>query len=260
VSLNTTNGTVGINAPIKVSSNDTASAPPAPVRRSKAGGTINVKSDAPTGVAINISNTGQLLSLLDATAAGPGGKITILATGANSRVNITGSTGPVGGTPPDTIRAEKGTVDIRHTGSGGTIFMTDANIAADVVKIGALGTNGTLSIGGGRINADTLLQLYATGSNGTVVFVSNVLLSGGSMKLIAGNTVTVNNGVVVSVASPIADIYVSDLNHANYNAPLNGGNGSTTGMFILDGSSGSPTTGANTHFGPPPPPPFSGGH
>jgi hypothetical protein len=259
VSLNTTNGTVGITAPIKVSSNDTASAPPAPIRRSNAGGNINVKSDAPTGVAINISNTGQLLSLLDATAAGPGGKITILATGANSRINITGQTAAGGGTPPDSIRADKGTVDIRHTGSAGTIFLTDPNIAADVVKIGALGTNGTLSIGGGRINADTLLQLYATGSNGTVVFVSNVLLSGGSMKLIAGNTVTVNGGVTVSVSNPIADIYVSDLNHANY-AGFNGGNNSTNGRFILEGTESSPVTGATTHFGPPPPPPFSGGH
>ena len=78
--------------------------------------------------------------------------------------------------------------------------------------------------------------------------------------MIAGNTVTVNNGVVVQVASPIADIYVPDLNHAHYNSGLNGGNGSTTGMFILEGSGGSPTTGATTHFGPPPPPPFNHGH
>jgi hypothetical protein len=257
VTLNSTSGTIGISAPITVSSNDTPGGG-VRVRKSNSGGTISVKSDAATGVAINITNTGQLLSLLDAAAPGPGGKITILATGANSRINVTGSTGPGGGVPPDSIRADKGSIDIRHTGDAGSIFLTDSNIAADTVKVGALGSNGTLSIGGGRINADTLLQLYATGSNGSVVFVSNVLLSGGSVKIIAGNTVTVNNGITVSVANPIADIYVSDFNHANYQS-LNGGNNSTTGRFILEGTDSSPVSGANTHFGPPPPPPF-GGH
>jgi quercetin dioxygenase-like cupin family protein len=256
VNFNSTGGAISVNSSITVSSAEKATtAPPPPIRKSRAGGNINIKSDAPTGVAINVSSSGQLLSLLDAAAPGPGGKITILATGANSRINVTGATAAGGGTPPDSIRADKGTVDIRHTGDGGSIFLTDPNIAADTVKIGALGSSGMLSIGGGRINADTLLQLYATGSNGTVVFVSNVLLSGGSMKIIAGNTVTVNNGVVVSVANPKADIYVPDVNHAHY-SNFNGGDNSTTGMFIEDGTAGSPVSGANTHFGPPPPPPF----
>jgi hypothetical protein len=140
------------------------------------------------------------------------------------------------------------------------VGLTNAQISADTVKIGALGTNGTLSIGGGRINADTLLQLYATGPGGSVVFVSNVLLSGNSLKLIAGNTVTVNSGVTVEVSNQPAEVYVSDLNHANY-SNFNGGNNSTTGRFIIEGTSGSPTSGANTHFGPPPAtPPFEGGH
>src|SRR5204862_5005682 len=140
----------------------------------------------------------------------------ILATAANSRINVTGDPGSAGAPPPDTIRADKGSVDIRNTGNFGTINLTTAQISADTVKIGALGSNGTLSIGGGRINADTLLQLYATGSNGSVIFVSNVLLDGNSMKIIAGNTVTVQNNVDVEVGGPHADVYVSDLNHANY--------------------------------------------
>ena len=260
VSLNTTNGNVGINAPIKVSSNDTPGVG-VPIRKSNAGGTINVKSDVSSGVAINISNTGQLLSLLDAAATGPGGKITILATGTNARVQITGDVGSAGTPPRDTIRADGsgGTVDIRTTGSSGTMTLTTPQISAETVKIGALGANGTLTIGGGRINADTLLQLYATGSNGSVIFVSNVLLDGNSMKIIAGNTVTVQNNVDVEVGGPHADVYVSDLNHANY-AGFNGGNGTTSGRFIEKGSSGSPVSGASTHFGPPPPPPFNGGH
>ena len=86
VNLNSTGGTISVNSPITVSSADAATAPPSPRRKSRSGGNINLKSDAPTGVAINVSNTGQLLSLLDAAAPGPGGKITILATGANSRI------------------------------------------------------------------------------------------------------------------------------------------------------------------------------
>src|SRR5213075_1232119 len=132
------------------------------------------------------------------------------ATAANNRINITGDPGSAGTPPIDTIRADRGTVDIRNTGASGSIFLTTPQISADIVKVGALGTNGTLSIGGGRINADTILKLYAVGSNGSVIFVSNVLLSGNSMKIIAGNSVTVNNNVVVSVAKQPADVYVLD--------------------------------------------------
>jgi hypothetical protein len=252
VNLNSEAGAVTVNSAIKVSSADPATG--VPRRHSRAGGNINLQSKASNRVAINVTNTGQLLSLLEAAAPGPGGKITILASGSGSAVNVTGGTAPAGGAAPDTIRADRGTVDIRNTGAGGTITLNNAQISADTVKIGALGTNGTLTIGGGRINADTLLQLYATGSNGSVVFVSDVLLAGNSMKIIAGNTVTVNNNVIVTVAGPHADIYVSDFNHANY-SNLNGGNDSTTGKFIEQGSAGpSPISGAATHFGPPPVP------
>lgn len=257
VNLNSTGGTVSVSSAITVSSADPATG--APRRHSRAGGNINLRSDAGTVVAINVTSTGQLLSLLEAAAPGPGGKVTILATGADSSINITGSTGPAGGAPPDTIRADKGTVDIRHTGAAGSISLSNAQIAADTVKIGALGNGGTLTIGGGRITADTLLQLYATGSNGSVVFVGNVTLAGNSLKMIAGNTVTVNNGVTVQVSNRPAEVYVSDFNHANY-SNFNGGNNSTSGRFIIEGTAGSPTSGANTHFGPPPQPPFEGGH
>jgi hypothetical protein len=242
-----------------VSSNDPPTAPPTPQRKSLQGGTVNVRSDAPTGTAINVSNTGQLLSLLDAAAVGPtakGGKITILATGTSSSITVTGATAVGGAAPPDSIRADKGTVDIRHTGDRGTITLTDSNIAADVVKVGAFGNNGVLTIGGGRINADTLLQLYATGSNGSVVFVSDVFLSGNGRKIIAGSSVTVLNNVVVTVgpAAPArpAEIYVPNLAGANY-SNFNGGNNSTTGRFILEGTAGSPVSGANTFPGVAPP-------
>lgn len=254
VNLNSTGGGIAVTSSIKVSSADAAGpAPPQPPRRrSASGGNINLKSDAATGIAINVNNTGQLLSLLDAAAPGPGGKITILATGANSRINVTGDVPPGGGAPQDSIRADRGSVDIRHTGLNGFISLTNSNIIADIVKVGALGDNGVLSIGGGVINANTVLKLYAIGPNGSVVFVSDVLLNGNSMKIIAGNSVTVNNNIVVSVANSPADVYVLDPTKANY-SNFNGGNNSTSGKFIIDGTAGSPVSGANTHLGVAPP-------
>lgn len=259
VNLNSTGGTITVNSPITVSSADPGGAPR---RRSRSGGNINLQSNVGTGVAINISNTGQLLSLLDAAAPGPGGKITILATGTSSAINVNGS--PIGVAATDTIRADHagGYVDIRHTGGSGSISLTGANISADVIKVGALGNNGTLTIGGGRISADTILRLYATGPNGSVIFVSDVTLNINSMNLvdkitIAGNSVTVRDNVIVTIGSPAgatrpAEIYVPDITKANY-SNFNGGNNSTTGKFILEGTAASPVSGANTFLGIAPP-------
>ena len=246
VNLNSSSGTVAIASRVQVSSADTP-AGGAPRRRSAAGGNINLKSGASgtlaaPAVAINIANTGQLLSLLDAVAPGPGGKITILATGADSDINVNGDAG----VPIDNISADRGTAEIRHTGDGGRINLNGANIRADVVKVGALGNNGVLTIGGGTITADTILRLYANGSNGQINFIANVTLDGSSVKTISANTVTVFQNVVVTIGggNP-ADIYT---NTANYSA-VNGGNGSTNGIFVLPGGG----SGATTHLGGTPP-------
>ena len=193
VSLTANTGTVTVNNRIQVSHN-TAN------RRSASGGTIALKSGRTSGVAINVGNTGQLLSLLDAAAPGPGGKIIIQATApnGNSQVNVGG-----------TLQADRGTVDIRSSGSSGQVNLTNANIHADVIKAAALGSNGVLQVGGGSLSADTTLQLYASNGNGQVVFVGNVSLNGSSTKSIAGNSVTINNGVLVNVAGPKASVYVN---------------------------------------------------
>jgi len=247
VNLNSSGGTVTIGSRVQVSSAD-APAGGAPRRRSATGGNINLKSGAVGGqatpvVAINITNTGQLLSLLEAAPPAPGGKITILATGADSNINVTG------GGAADTIRADRGTADIRHTGDRGRINLNGANIRADVVKVGALGNGGILSIGGGTITADTILRLYAHGSNGQINFIANVMLDGNSVKTIAANSVTVFQNVVVTIGGTTrAEIYT---NTANYST-INGGNGSTNGIFVFSGG-GSPVSGANTNLGVTPP-------
>lgn len=254
VNLNTTGGAVTVNSRVQVSSADTtAGAVPPPRRRSGSGGNINLQSGAATGVAINVSNTGQLLSLLAAASPAPTGKITILATGAGSSINVTGQTA-AGAPVPDSIRADRGSIDIRHTGDRGQITLTNSNIRADIVKVGALGNNGVLNIGGGTISADTTLRLYSPGANGSVNFISNVTLGGNSVKTIAGNSVTVFNNVVVTIGGgKPADVYVLDRTQANY-AGFNGGNNSTNGMFIIEGTAGpSATSGAVTHLGVAPP-------
>ena len=191
-------------------------------RRSATGGNITLKSGKPTGVAINLSNTSELLSLLDAAAPGPGGKVTILATGANSTANISGK-----------IVADRGTIDIRHSGDSGQISLGGPGESdhieahADVIKVGALGNNGVLTVGNGLLSADTTLKLYSPGSNGTVNFVADVTLGGASTKIIAGNTVNIFNGVIVTVGGKTpASVFTNNANYTGF-----GGNGSRTGTF-----------------------------
>src|SRR4029450_10380170 len=93
----------------EVSSTDSASTKR---RRSARGGNIALKSGKRSGVAINLSNTSELLSLLDPAAPGPGGKVTILATGASSVANINGK-----------IAADRGTIDISHSGDSRQIVL-----------------------------------------------------------------------------------------------------------------------------------------
>jgi hypothetical protein len=263
VTLNSSNDTVTVNRRIEVSSNDpqTGPTPRPPSRRSAAGGTINISSgkkgtQAGRVVAIDVSNSGQLLSLLAAAPTPrPGGKIVIKATGADSDVHIAGR-----------VEAQGGLVDIRHNGARGNIDLNGTvgngslgtlNIAGDVVKVAALGTNGVLKIQGGRISADTTLQLYATGFNGEVRFMGNVSLDGTSVKSIAGNSVRIDNGVLVNIdqRGPAANVFVN--NNPTTGAPNAfytgfGGNGQTTGTFTGAGANPPRPLNQAPPLGPPP--------
>jgi hypothetical protein len=111
----------------------------------------------------------------------------------------------------------------------GAITFSNASVHADTIKVGVFGANGTLTIGGGAIDANTLLKLYAPGSNGTIDFVANVTLSNQSAAvLIAANKVTISNGKVVTIVGSGGPASVFT-NIPNYTG--SGGNGSTTGMF-----------------------------
>ncbi len=198
--------TVAVNSMIKVSDSASGAA-------SVHGGNIAIESRKDKKVAISISNTGELLALLDSLSPGTAGSITLTSAGGDILVN-------------GKLRADKGIIDVQNYGASGSIVLTNANLNANVVKVAALGKDGTLIIGGGNISADSEIKLYAAGSNGQVRFVNNSTLSGASVKTIAGSAVTINDGKVVTINGGAAKVYTD---HGNYTG--SGGNNSTTGAF-----------------------------
>jgi hypothetical protein len=167
---------------------------------------------------IHIDNTAVLHAILD--SVGGSGQITMLATASDSQVFVGGQ-----------VQADQGTVDIETTGLAGRIDINAATLHGDIVKIGALGTNGALNIGAGNVlNADTLIELYAGGSNGTLNFLSNVTLTS-PRNILAANTINITQGVIVTIntvgAAP-ADVFTNNPNYFGF-----GGTGTpaTSGTF-----------------------------
>jgi len=177
------------------------------------GATGTVGSDA----TLNFNVSGTATVATDATF-----QINGTDSAASSTINFNGGTYSVGGT-------FEGFMD-----GSGTMTFNNATIAADTVKVGIFGSNGTLRIGGSTFSANTLLHLYAPGSNGMIDFVGNTTLnSSGAAAVIAANTVTIENGVVVTIGgSTPANVFA---NVANYSG-RNGGNNSTTGSFAGAGA------------------------
>jgi hypothetical protein len=140
---------------------------------------------------------------------------------ANSAILVNGGKYDVGGT------------FLSYIDGNGTITFNNATAHADVLKAGVFGTNGVLNIGGGTLSADTSLKLYAPGSNGQLNFLSNVTLGGNSAKILAANSITIFDNVVVTIGGKIpADVFT---NNANYSEQW-GGNGTTTGTFAGAGA------------------------
>ena len=197
---------------------------------------VNAASITANSLVTQIDNTGGSIG---ASTEG-GATINMNVSGSanvtnNATFQILGSDGAVGGAA---ITFNGGSYDARGTfltfiDQDGTITFNNANAHADVLKVGALGTNGVLNIGGGMLSADTTLELYASGSNGRLNFTSNVTLGGNSAKILAANSVTIFDNVVVTIGgSKPADVYTGftgETPNANYTGF--GGNGSTTGTF-----------------------------
>src|SRR3984893_10740259 len=167
---------------------------------------------------IHINSSAQLLAMLD--SVGNGGQITMLATASDSQVFVGGQ-----------VQADQGTVDIETTGLAGTININAATLHGDIVKIGALGTNGALNIGAGNLlNADTAIELYAGGSNGTINFLSNVTLTS-PRNILAANTINIAQNVIVTinaVGAAQADVFTNNPNYFGFGGT---GNPATSGTF-----------------------------
>ena len=214
------------------------------------------------GNATNVTAGGTLFASIDNTGGGSiGGNATINmnisgnATSTDTTIQIYGSDNAASAA----ININGGNYDVGGTffnviDGNGTIAFNNASVHADVLKVGVFGTNGVLNIGGGTLSADSTLKLYASGSNGQLNFISNVTLGGDSAKILAANSVTIFNGVVVTVGN-IADENPADVytNHANYSSDF-GGNGSTTGTFAGSGANDpQPLSGAPPFDDPPRP-------
>jgi hypothetical protein len=164
---------------------------------------------------MNVSNSATVTN--DATVAiyGSDGAV------GGARININGGNYNVGGT------------FLSYIDGNGTITFNNASAHADVLKAGVFGANGVLNVGGGTLSADTTLKLYAPGSNGQLNFISNVTLGGNGAKILAANSITIFDNVVVTIGGKNpADVYTGftdETPNANYTGF--GGNGSTTGTF-----------------------------
>src|SRR4030095_11053402 len=98
-------------------------------------------------------------------------------------------------------------------------------------------------------SADTTLKLYAPGSNGALNFLSNVTLDGNAKKILAANSITIFENVVVTIGGKAAADVVT--NNANYTGF--GGNGSTTGTFAGAGANRPRPLSEAPSFDAPPP-------
>jgi hypothetical protein len=208
VNLTTTGGAVTVNSSIQVSSDGLT----APTNRvSRQGGNITLQTGKTTGSGITVTNSGQLLALLNATAPGPGGTVKLISAGAG--INVSGK-----------IQADRGTINVQNNGSAGQVAINStAQLAADVIKVGALGTNGQVTVqAGSQLNAVNTLELYGgTGALGEVLFTGagTVNLSGGTIH-IAATTVQIDSSTHVNNSG---STFVHATNN-NYGVGAGGGN------------------------------------
>jgi hypothetical protein len=161
---------------------------------------------------------------------------------------IFGSDGAVGGAGININGGNynAGGTFLAYIDGNGTMTFNNASAHADVLKAGVFGTNGALNISGGMLSADSTLKLYAPGSNGQLNFMSNVTLGGNSLKILAANSITIFNNIVVTIGGSIpADVYTNNANYTGF-----GGNGTTTGTFAGAGANNPQPLSSAPPFGP----------
>jgi hypothetical protein len=190
------------------------------------GGTITLTANRTVGAGIEIEEGSDLNAGISLFSNSQGGQITVQTNGAN--IDVSDSTIYASGTGSQVLL----TTSLSTTSAAVSpqLTLNASYLGADVLKIQALGNNGVLTIGANNtISAGTQLFLYAgnggTGG-GTIVFSANVTLSSSGPTILRAGTITIDNGVTVTLGSGRTDVYANTLNLA---API--GNGGTTGTF-----------------------------
>ena len=199
--------------------------------------------DQNTGVAVAAGNlnANSLLAQIDNREGGVIAGAGVIAIDVAGTANVTndatlafyGSDGAgASGILIDGGNYNVGGTFLTYMDGNGAITFNNASAHADILKAGVFGANGVLNISGGTISADTILKLYAPGSNGQLNFVSNVTLGGNSAKILAANSITIFDNVVVTIGGKaLASVYTNNANYTGF-----GGNGSTTGTFAGAGA------------------------
>ncbi len=260
VTLDSSGGSVTVDQRIEVSSDD----PSAP-RQSASGGNITLHTDLTTGPGITIGQTASLLSLLDASAPGPGGSITLSTFGAD--INILGGTieadrgtitisqgDPVNQTPMINIDGATLTSEILSiSGAGDVNIGVNSPVTLNVVTLSISATD-NLNWSGGTLsatatNSDGDVNIFA----GNQISITNALeidrKFGGSptglnVSFTAGNNFVAANGLTVMVDNSIT----GNLS-AGANIALTSGGGITTNAgglsFTLQNTGGSIGAGGN---------------
>ena len=228
----------GGNVSLEVSGNLTAQGDAA-FEIQNNGGTMG--QNAPVRVAASNMSANSLLAQIDNRNEGviDGAAVISMSVDGNATVTNNATLAIYGsdGAAASAILVNGGNYNIGDTflsyiDGNGSITFSNASAHADVLKAGVFGTNGTLNVGGGTLSADTTLKLYAPGSNGQLNFFSNVTLDGNSKKILAANSVTIFDNVVVTIGGKApADVYTNNPNYTGF-----GGNGSTTGTFAGAGA------------------------
>src|SRR5207237_2399299 len=212
------------------------------------GGTINDNATVQIGTTGDL-DAGFLDAGIDNVNGSIGGDATINMSVGGTATVTNDLTAEIFGNDPTgsaAINFNGGTYNVsgnfRSTIDGnGTITLNNVTASADTFKVGAFGTDAMLKIGGGSLSGTNEFKLYANGTNGSIEFSASVTLSSAAAQMIlAANSVTIDDGVVVTISGPMsAKVYASVLNYSG----ASGGNGTTTGIFANgSGATISPAT------------------
>jgi hypothetical protein len=186
--------------------------------------TLNNGNADPDSIAIDITSTGQILALINSASytKSDAGRSKVELTSAGGRIKVDGLT-ISGENYGKNIVADYGDLNIVNNGAKGVIdILSGAGLQADILKIGALGTEGVLNIyAGSRMDANTQIKLFGGQlSGGAVIFggSGNVNLTSPAI-LVSADKVQVNTGVNVNTGAVAADVYANK----RYWTPVQGG-------------------------------------